>query len=99
FLFSAHMVQHLLLSYPVPILCLTGMPGWLYRPLLAVPGIRSVMSLVTRPLIAVATFNVVFAAWHMPALYEWALRDRAVHNLEHLTFLLTSLLMWWPVLS
>ncbi|MDH3604682.1 MAG: cytochrome c oxidase assembly protein, partial [Candidatus Tectomicrobia bacterium] len=36
---------------------------------------------------------------HIPGLYEWALRDRLMHNLEHVTFLLTALLMWWPVLS
>jgi cytochrome c oxidase assembly factor CtaG len=38
FLLSAHMLQHLLLIYPVPLLLLTGMPGWLLRPCLTHAG-------------------------------------------------------------
>jgi putative membrane protein len=55
--------------------------------------------LLTRPVVALTAFNLVFIAWHIPGLYEWALRDRLMHNLEHVTFLLTALLVWWPILS
>ena len=41
----------------------------------------------------------MFAVWHVPYLYDWALRDRMVHNLEHLTFILGALLMWMPIRS
>jgi cytochrome c oxidase assembly factor CtaG len=41
----------------------------------------------------------VLLGWHVPALYEAALRNAGVHNLEHLTFVLTSTLSWWTVVS
>jgi putative membrane protein len=99
FLFSAHMVQHILLVYAVPMLLLTGTPSWCIRPLVRLPGVAAILRCLTQPLVAVAAFNLVFAAWHIPGLYEWALRDRLMHNLEHVTFLLTAVLMWWPILS
>ena len=80
-------------------LLLLGTPCWLLRPLLIPPGVAPVVRCLTRPLIALVAFNLVFAAWHIPGLYEWALRDRTMHNLEHVTFLATSILMWWPLLS
>jgi putative membrane protein len=99
FLLSAHMVQHLLLMYPVPLLLLTGLPDWLLRPWLAIPCIAPVVRCLTRPPVACAAFTVTLAVWHVPGLYEWALRDRTVHNIEHLSFLSTALLLWWPIVS
>ena len=93
------MLQHLCLVYPVPMLLLTGSPGWLLQPLLAQPGVVRGLRLLTQPVIACVLFQLVLAAWHIPVLYEWALRQRLVHNLEHMTLLATALLMWWPVLS
>lgn len=98
-LFSVHMVQHLLLIYPVPILLLRGLPGWLFDPLLRHDGVTAVLKCLTSPIVAAAVFHVVLGVWHIPGFYEWALRDRLVHNLEHLTFLLAALVMWWPLLS
>jgi putative membrane protein len=99
YLFSAHMLQHIILLYPVPMLLLLGMPGGLLRPLLTLPVVAPVVRFFTHPLIAFVAFNLAFAAWHIPGLYEWALRDRTMHNLEHVTFLATAILMWWPLLS
>jgi putative membrane protein len=99
FLLSAHMVQHLLLMYPVPLLLLTGLPAWLLRPWLTTPCIAPVVRCLSRPLVACAAFTVPLAVWHVPALYEWALRDRTVHNIAHLSFLGTALLLWWPIVS
>lgn len=99
FLFSVHMLQHMLLIYPVAMLLLLGLPNWLAGFALALPGLATAARAATHPVIAAVTFNVIFAIWHIPGFYEWALRDRFVHNLEHLTLLGSSILMWWPVLS
>lgn len=99
FLLSAHMVQHLLLIYPVPLLLLTGVPGWLLRPCLAHPWVAPVVRWVTTPLVALVIFHGTVGLWHIPGLYEWALRDRTVHNVEHLAFLSTAVLLWWPIVS
>ena len=99
YLFSAHMVQHLLLTLVVPPLLLLSTPGWLLRPALAFPRVMGVARVVTLPVVAFFLFNTVFAVWHVPALYELALRERGIHILEHLMFLTAGVVMWWPILS
>jgi len=99
YLFSAHMVQHLLLSLAVPPLLLVGTPGWLLRPLLANRAIGSVARAITAPIRCFIIFNVVIAAWHLPPLYNTAMAYHPVHIVQHLTFMAASVLMWWPFLS
>ncbi len=97
YLFSAHMVQHLLLALVVPPFLLAGIPGWLLAPLWRVPLALSLARWLTRPLVAFLLFNVVFIGWHVPALYDLALREQRVHIYEHLTILFSALLTWWPI--
>ena len=99
YLFSVHMVQHLLLTLIVPPLLLLGTPAWLLAPLAGHPRVLRVARTVTLPVAAFVLFNVVFAFWHVPALYDLALREREIHILEHLMFLIAGVIMWWPILS
>ena len=99
YLFSAHMVQHLLLSLAVPPLLLVGTPGWLLRPLLEHRVIGRIARAITRPVRCFIIFNVVIAAWHLPPLYNTAMAHHPVHIVQHLTFMAASVLMWWPFLS
>ncbi|MGB8646623.1 MAG: cytochrome c oxidase assembly protein [Anaerolineae bacterium] len=97
--FTAHMIQHVLLTLVAPPLLIIGAPGWLYEPL---RGRRSVLGLATastNPYLAFFVFNFVFAIWHVPSLYDAALQNEGVHILEHLSFIVTALLTWMPVLS
>lgn len=99
YLFSAHMVQHLLLTLVVPPLLLVGTPGWLLRPLCGSRRLASAAWALTRPFVAFTLYNVVLVAWHLPVLYEAAMRAHGLHVLQHLTFMATGLLLWWPILS
>lgn len=99
FSFSVHMVQHLLMIIPVPILLLLGTPEWLVEPLMRIRPVDFVMRLLTQPLLITIAFNLVFLGWHIPWLYQWALVDPMVHNVEHLTFMGAALLSWWPVMG
>jgi putative membrane protein len=99
FLFSAHMLQHQLLIYPAAILFLLGLPAWMIDPVLARPALRRPLAFLFHPLVCGAIFTLVIGVWHMPDLYDWALRDKVVHIAEHLTFFGAALLYWWPVLS
>jgi putative membrane protein len=99
YLFSGHMVQHLLLTLVVAPLFIAGTPGWMLRPLLGARGIGAAARWVTKPAICFALFNVVLAAWHVPALYNLALAHHPVHIAQHLTLLAASVIMWWPLLS
>ena len=99
YLFSAHMIQHLFLVLVGPPLMLLGTPGWMLRPILKLPGVYPVAKVLTFPVLAALLFNVVFAIWHVPAVYEAGLNSITVHIIQHLTFIATGVIMWWPVLS
>jgi putative membrane protein len=99
YLFTAHMWQHYMLAFLAPPCLLLGTPGWLLRPLLKWPALARGLRLVTAPLFAFAAFNIIFMVWHFPALYESTLDNEAIHIFEHLLFIGTGVLNWWPVLS
>jgi putative membrane protein len=99
YLFSAHMVQHLLLTLVAPPLLIAGTPGWMLRPLLSWPVVGSLLRWLTKPSHCFAIFNVVLAGWHLPPVYNLAMTYHAVHILQHLMFIAAAVLMWWPVVS
>ena len=99
YLFSAHMIQHLLLAFAMPPLLLYGTPGWMIEPLLRPPLIRRLGRRLTRPSGAFACFNLVLVAWHLPPLYNLAMDHHGVHIVQHLMIMVVSVILWWPVLS
>jgi putative membrane protein len=99
YLLSAHMIQHLLITMVAPPLLLIGTPRWLFRPLLRLPLAQPIGRLITNPIVTFFSFNIVFAAWHIPPYYEATLRSTPIHVLEHLMFIVTATLTWWPVFS
>ncbi|HEU0013279.1 MAG TPA: cytochrome c oxidase assembly protein [Longimicrobium sp.] len=99
FLFSAHMVQHLVLILAMPPLLLAGIPDWMVRPVLGVRGLRTAARWLTLPLVAFALNNAIFLAWHFPGPYDLMMRDHGVHVTMHLMIMVTGTIMWWPVMS
>jgi putative membrane protein len=99
YLLSAHMLQHLLLSYVVARLMLVGVPAWLWRRLLLNRAMAPIARRVLTPTAAFVTFGVFFAIWHVPPVYEGALANPTLHHIEHVVFLITALILWWPILS
>ncbi len=99
YLFSGHMVQHLLLTMLMPPLMIYGVAGWMLRPLLRHGVIRAIATRVTRPMACFIIFNVVIAGWHIPVLYNAAMENHDIHILEHLMFMAAAVLMWWPLAS
>jgi putative membrane protein len=100
YLLSAHMAQHYLLIYAAALLFLLGLPPWMVDAFLsAETGFERVAYLLTRPLSCTLIFLLVFGGWHMPWLYDAALRHKTVHVLEHLMFFGSGLLYWWPLFS
>ena len=99
YLFSVHMVQHLLLAAVWPPLLLLSIPAWLVRRLFQLPGAGTAAAIVTYPVIALAAFNLDVYLWHLPQLYDLTLSNEGVHIVEHLSFMVFGLLNWWPVLS
>jgi putative membrane protein len=99
YLFSAHMVQHLLLTMLVPPLLIAGTPGWMLRPLTEHRVVGPIARALTRPKVCFTTFNVVLAAWHLPPMYNAAMAHHSIHILQHLMFLAAGVMLWWPILS
>jgi putative membrane protein len=99
YLFSAHMVQHLLLAFFVAPLLLMGVTAEMLRPLIRPRPVRRLAEWALAPTRCFAIFNVVIAAWHLPPMYNYALAHHPVHILQHLLILAASVVMWWPILS
>ena len=99
YLFSAHMVQHLLLTLAMPPLLLAGVPGWMLRPILRNPVTAGIARRLTKPVVCFTIFNVIIALWHIPVFYNSAMANHNIHIVEHLMFMSAAVLMWWPLLS
>lgn len=99
FLLSAHMIQHQLIIYPAAILFLTGIPAWLAGQVTGRAAFQLPCRIATHPGVCALAYTAVISLWHLPALYDWALRERPVHILEHITFFAVALLYWWPLFS
>lgn len=99
FLFSAHMLQHMLLIYLTPTLFIFGTPPWLIDYLLQGRRIQRVLRFLTHPACGGLLFTFVYTAWHVPTLYEAALQDKTIHILEHWTMFSLGLLMLWPFIT
>lgn len=108
-LFSAHMVQHVLLMLAAaPLLVIGGSPvalGWMLPrgPRLARwwhrrRRLRPAWQRLSSPGLIWAVHLLVLWLWHLPALYEAALLDESIHVAEHLSFLAAALLYWWALL-
>jgi putative membrane protein len=99
FLFSAHMLQHMLLIYCASTLFIYGTPAWLIDWLLKPTIATKTMHVLTHPACGGLLFTFVYTVWHVPALYEAALQDKRIHILEHWTMFSLGLIMLWPYLT
>jgi putative membrane protein len=99
YLFSAHMIQHLVLTLVVPPLLLLAVPDWMVDGLLRPPSLGRFAWALTRAVPALALYTVALVAWHLPGPYGLALEVHAWHVVEHLTLMATATLAWWPVVG
>lgn len=99
YLFSAHMVQHLLLLMIIPPLWLAGLPDGLVDRVVRGQRIRRIAKWLVHPAAAYLLFTVMVYAWHAPSFYQAALENENIHILEHLTFLAAAVIGWWPALG
>lgn len=108
-LFSAHMVQHELLMLAAAPLTVLGRPEVVVRrglpsgvgealgAALRRPRIAWAARVLANPWLAVALHGALLWVWHVPTLFEAALRSEAVHAWQHLGFFATAALFWWSM--
>jgi cytochrome c oxidase assembly factor CtaG len=95
YLLSAHLVQNVALAEWIPLLLVLAVP-----PSLAAEAARfRLVRTLTRPLVALPLWVAGYVLWHVPAAYDAALEHHGLLHLEHLTYLVTGVLLWWPVLQ
>ncbi|MGC4193011.1 MAG: cytochrome c oxidase assembly protein [Thermomicrobiales bacterium] len=108
--FSAHMVQHVLLVAIAPPLVLLGMPlttilnglprRWRHPLAMLphrVPALASVLGILTMPVVAWFVHAGTLWCWHVPGLYDAAVENERIHAVEHATFVITAFLYWWTI--
>jgi cytochrome c oxidase assembly factor CtaG len=96
--FWVHMCQHVLIGDLAPLCFVAGLTGPVLRPVLAWRWVDR-LRFLTHPLVALPVWAVNLYVWHIPFLYEAALRHNAIHALEHTMFFVGGCLMWSPVLE
>lgn len=99
YLYSMHMVQHMLFTFVAAPLLLTGTPAWMWRAILAPRPFRAAWALLTRPLVALIVANGVLFFIHWPAVVTLSVRSELAHFSLHTLLLGSAIVMWWPVLS
>ncbi|MBA3363621.1 MAG: cytochrome c oxidase assembly protein [Actinobacteria bacterium] len=99
YLYSMHMVQHMLFTFLAAPLLLTGMPAWMWRALLKPAPVRAAWALLTRPLVALVVANGFLLFIHWPAVVSLSVRSELAHFSLHTLLLGSAVVMWWPVLS
>jgi putative membrane protein len=109
---TVHMVQHvLLMSFCPPLILLgwpelpllRGLPKFLARraigPILRSEPLKRLGRVLAHPAVCWLATAFALVGWHVPGVFEAALRLEWLHELEHVSFLATGLLFWWPVVQ
>jgi len=108
-LFSAHMTQHEILLVVAPPLVVFGRPivalGWAFGAARRASVMRAIDSLaptrlwrwLSAPLSILLLHGAVLWLWHVPALFEAALRNEGIHAVQHASFFLTAVVFWWGI--
>ena len=99
FFSSAHMVQHLLLMFAVVPCWIKGTPPWIVEPVIRKPWGKFLFTVVPRALPGFVIASVIIVLWHWPPFYNLTLDNQFVHFLQHMAFLVTGFLFFWPIMS
>lgn len=100
YLFSAHMLQHVLLGDIAPLLLLLSLSRVMMRPFTRrAIRVERALGAFAHPLVPLCLWIGLMYFWHIPALYDAALENPFVHLAEHISFFSAGLLVWWPLIQ
>lgn len=99
YLFSAHMLEHILLYVAVPPLLLLGLPPEPVQWLLSIEIMAKAERFLRRPTVAWLLAVGAMWLWHLPVLFNAALNNDGIHAAEHLSFLITGTIFFWPIFT
>ncbi len=100
YLYSVHMLQHLLISFFIPILFLQATPEWLARLILGGGDQeRTWIGKLAKPVVAGIIFNFLAALTHWNGIVQASFDSGPFHYGIHLLIFSSALLMWLPVMG
>jgi len=97
YLYSAHMLQHMMLSFFLPPLALLATPTWLARVLIGDGKLYNAIRFMAKPVVAGVSFNVIIMVTHIPLMVNLSVQNGPLHYALHFLVVLLALLMWTPV--
>lgn len=95
YLLSAHLLQNVAMAEWTPALAVAGLSAGMAGAL----GSFRLLGIATNPFLALPVWLATYGVWHVPAVYDYALRHDAVLHLEHATYFAAGAMLWWPVLQ
>ena len=100
YLYSVHMVQHMIISLIVPPLLLTALPVWLTKAIFGTfSGDRTFTKRISNPIAAGVCYNLIVIVTHLPFAVNYSIESGAFHYFLHLAVFISSLWMWLPIIN
>ena len=99
YLFSAHMLQHIMISYIAPPLLLLGLNHKITDLLFKFKLSKYIFNFIFNPVFCFVLFNIVFGLWHIPNVYNLSVSFYKFHALEHTMFIISAIFMWCPLVT
>jgi putative membrane protein len=97
--FIAHMIQMAFYYLVFPIFIIKGIPVWIWQKIVEISGLKSIIKLCTKPLIAVIMFNFLFSMFHLPVILDFSKSHQFTHSAITTIVLIAAFFMWWPLFS
>jgi putative membrane protein len=98
-MFYVHMIQMAVLVLVIPPLFILGIPDWMWRKLFSLKGIGSLLTLFTKPLLALILFNGFFSFYHVPIIFDHIMPNIWLHAGYSILLFIVAVFMWWPLIN
>lgn len=99
YLYSVHMVQHMLFTLVAPPLLIAGIPAWMWRMLLRPRPLFLAFRFLTRPVVALILFNGLLLFTHWPEIVKLSVSSELAHFSLHALLFGSAMVVWWPIMS
>jgi cytochrome c oxidase assembly factor CtaG len=100
YLFSMHMLQHILLGDIAPVFLLLALSRVMMRPATRrLMAVERALGRFAHPLTGLVLWFALIYVWHIPALYDAAIQSEVVHAIEHASFFTAGIALWWPLIQ
>ncbi|WP_106497739.1 cytochrome c oxidase assembly factor CtaG [Lentibacillus sp. Marseille-P4043] len=96
---TAHMAQLAIYFLIFPILMIKGIPVWIWERVVNAPIVKPIVKLLTKPIISLLLFNVLFSIYHIPVVFDFTKASPVAHTLISTIILVAAFIVWFPILT